>query len=273
MLASYPLVRNLYAFSTRFGVSTRPSRLGSSPSSASSCLIKSCIVLFYISVLAAQSSDPDRLYAERSNLASARQAAEIWRANLAGGGAGAFEAAWKLARADYWLGGHAPQSERRKLYEEGIQAGRQAIALQPNRPEGHFWLAANMGDLAESFGLRQGIKYRTQIKNELLTVLRLDPAFQQGSADRALGRWYFKVPSLFGGSHKLAEQHLRESLKYDANSTASHFFLAELYIDDNRKADARVELQKILDAPLDPQWAPEDREFKDKAQKLLATLK
>ena len=211
------------------------------------------------------------MYAARSNLASARQAAEIWKANLAGGGPGGFEAAWKLSRADYWLGGHAP--EGRKWFEEGIQAGRQAIALQPNRPEGHFWMAANMGALAESFGLRQGIKYRKPIKEALLTVLRLDPTFQQGSADRALGRWYFKVPGMFGGSHKLSEQHLRESLKYNENSTASHFFLAKLFIDDGRQADARLELQKVLDAPLDPQWTPEDREFKEKARKLLASLK
>ena len=59
-----------------------------------------------------------------------------------------------------------------------------------------------MGALAESFGMRQGIKYRGQIKDALLTTLKLDPAFLQGSADRALGRWYFKVPGLFGGSNK-----------------------------------------------------------------------
>ena len=213
------------------------------------------------------------MYADRANLSSARRAAESWRAELAGGGAGAFAAAWKLARADYWLGGHAPEAERRKWYEEGIDAGRKGAALQPNRPEGYFWMAANMGALAESFGLRQGIKYRKPIKEALLTVQRLDPAFQQGSADRALGRWYYKVPGLFGGSHKLSEQHLRASLRYNEHSTASHFFLAELFLDDGRKAEARVELQKILDAPLDPDWSPEDREFKEQAQRLLASLK
>jgi len=134
-------------------------------------------------------------------------------------------------------------------------------------------MAANMGALAESFGLRQGIKYRKPIKEALLTVLRVDPAFEQGSADRALGRWYYKVPGLFGGSNKLSEQHLRESLKYNEHSTASHFFLAELFIDDGRKAEAHVELQKILDAPFDPDWAPEDREFKEKARKVLSSLK
>ena len=130
-----------------------------------------------------------------------------------------------------------------------------------------------MGALAESFGMRQGLKYRGDIKNELLLVLKLDPAFQQGSADRALGRWYFKVPGLFGGSNAKSEEHLRKSLTYNPDSSASHFFLAETLIAMNRKADARAELQKVIDGPTDPDWAPEDREFKDKARRLLATLK
>ena len=59
-----------------------------------------------------------------------------------------FEAAWKLARADYWLGGHAPEAERRGFFERGIDAGRKAAALQPTRPVGHFGIAANMGALS-----------------------------------------------------------------------------------------------------------------------------
>jgi tetratricopeptide (TPR) repeat protein len=213
----------------------------------------------------------DALYANRANPTSAATAAEIWSAALAANPRD-FDAAWKLARADYWLGGHAPESSRRGFLERGIEAARQAAAIDPNRPEGHFWIAANMGTLAESFGLRAGLKYRKAIKEELETVLRIDPAFQQGSADRALGRWYFKVPRLFGGDRKLAEEHLRRSLRYNPDSTASHFFLAEGMIDDNRTNDARAELQKVLDAPLDPDWAPEDREFKEKARALLQRL-
>src|SRR5678816_190566 len=108
MSALYPLVRNLYAFSTRLGVSRSPSRSGSSPRSVSSFLIASCILLFYIPALAAQSADPpsrdarvaeaERLYTDRADLASARRAAEMWSAALAAD-ARDFDTAWKLARA------------------------------------------------------------------------------------------------------------------------------------------------------------------------------
>jgi tetratricopeptide (TPR) repeat protein len=208
--------------------------------------------------------NPDALYAKREDLASAREAAAIWQARLQQN-ARDYESAWKLARARYWLGGHAPERERKTFLERGIEAARTAAALEPNRPEGHMWLAANMGALAESFGLRQGLKYRGAIKDELLAVLRIDPAFQEGSADRALGRWYFKVPGLFGGSNRKSEEHLRRSLTYAPNSTISHYFLAETLLDEGRKEEARAELQKVIDAPLDPDWAPEDRDFKSKA--------
>jgi hypothetical protein len=49
----------------------------------------------------------------------------------------------------------------------------------------------------------------------------------------------------------------------------SHFFLAELLIDEGRNNDARQELQAVIDAPFSAQWAPEDREYKEKARALL----
>ena len=223
-------------------------------------------------VVPAAAQDANALYADRANLASATAASALW-SEAAKRDPRDFEAAWKLARVSYWLGGHAPEKDRRGYLDTGMQASRAAIALEPQRPEGHFWLAANMGTLAESFGLRNGLRYRGPVKDELETVLKLDPAFMNGSADRVLGRWYFRVPRLFGGSNKRAEEHLRASLKYDEHSTISRFFLAEVLIDEDRKPEARAELQKVIDAPLSEEWAPEDKEYKDKATALLGRIK
>lgn len=224
-------------------------------------------------VASAQSTvDADALYAGRANLSNARQAADLWSRELQARPEN-FEVAWKLARINYWLGTHAPEAERRAYLEEGIKAAETARVLEPARPEGHFWVAANMGALAEAFGIRAGLKYRKPIKEALERVLKLDPAFMQGSADRALGRWYHQVPRMFGGNHKLAESHLRASLTYFPQSTLSHYFLAELLLDENRRAEARSALQAVLDAPLSDEWAPEDAVYKDRARKLLAKIK
>jgi tetratricopeptide (TPR) repeat protein len=247
-------------------------RLLGVPNALLGLVLYSIVSLDFSVGIAAQAADPDALYRQRENLASAQQAEAIWAQRLAAN-AKDFESAWKLARARYWLGTHGPEKARRAALENGIAAGRAAIALEPNKPDGHFWTAANMGALAESFGLRQGLKYRGEIKSELETVLRLDAAFQQGSADRALGRWYYKVPGLFGGSNQKSEEHLRKSLTYNPNSTASLFFLGETLIDVKKKDEARATLQKAIDAPLDPDWAPEDRDFKDKARQRLHDLK
>ena len=231
-------------------------------------LLGSCALTTFPSAAALQqtappaAADPDALYRDRENIASARQAADLWAAAAAAGTS--FEASWKLARTMYWLGTHGPERERRASLERGVKSGEQAIKLQPERPEGHFWLAANMGALAESFGLTQGIRYRGRIKDALLKVRSLDASWQQGSADRALGWWYYKVPGLFGGSRKKAEEHIRQALTYNPQSTASLYFLAEVLLAERRRDEARALLLQVIDAPIDPNWAPEDKDFKRK---------
>ena len=214
-------------------------------------------------------ADPDALYAKRDEIASARRAVTVWQSRLQPRRRGISNRAWKLARARYWLGGHAAASEARPSSKTGSRRRRPRPRSEPDQPEGHFWMAANMGALAESFGMRQGIKYRGAIKDALLTVLNLDPAFQQGSADRALGRWYSRCRGCSAAAGRSQRSTCARSLTYASHSISSQFFLAETLFELDREAEARAELQRVLDAPIEPEWAPEDREFKAKATQRL----
>ena len=214
------------------------------------------------------SADADALYRLREDPESAKRAADLWATRAATD----FESGWKLSRVCYWLGTHGPRAQRRAALERGVMAGEGAVRLAPGRPEGHFWLAANMGTLAESFGLRQGLKYRGRIKDELARVLAIDPAWQESSAESALGRWYLEVPRLFGGSKRKAEEHLRRALAINSQSRAALSYLADVLIDGGRKDEARQLLRRVIDAPVDPEWVPEDREFTRQAEERLKTL-
>ena len=223
-------------------------------------------------VVASTSTEADALYALRDDHPNALAAAAFWAQRVASDQAD-LEAAWKLARACYWLGSHVPEADRRARFEQGIEAARRAVAAWPNRPEGHFWMAANMGGMAEGFGLRAGLRYRGAIKASLEKALAIDAAYLDGSADRALGRWYARVPRLFGGSDAQAVEHLQRSLKFAPNSIPSHLFLAETYLDMDRQADARRELEVVLAASFEADWMPEEREFKKQAEAHLRRLR
>jgi hypothetical protein len=232
------------------------------------CLVAILCVSGVVAAQPGTSGNADALYRQRETVANAERAAEIWAAKAKTD----FESAWKLARAYYWIGTHQPPAQGRRTLERGVEAGENAIRLQEGRPEGHFWLAANMGRLAQSFGLRQGVKYRGRIRDELERVLTIDPGFQGGSADDALGQWYDSVPRMFGGSSQKAEQHFQRALSRDPNNTSVLMSLAERRIAAKKHDEARVFLQRLLDAPVEPEWEPEAREFKKKAAALLAKL-
>jgi len=227
------------------------------------------VVLVLATPVRAADPDPDSLYQQRADIARARQALDIWDARVQANPRD-FVSAWKAARAAYWIGPHEEKEAGRATLERGIAAGKQAASISPDRPEGHFWTAANMGALAESYGLRQGIKYRGAIKDELERTLKIDPSFQKGSPYAALGRWYHMVPGLFGGSEAKSEEYLRKALTYDANNVLAHFYLAETLFERDKSAEAIEELRKTIAAKGDTEFEPEDREMQAKASAALA---
>lgn len=212
--------------------------------------------------------DPDSLYRGRAHRPNAEAAADIWAATAST----EFESAWKLARVCYWLGSHGTEPQRRAALERGVQAGETAVRLAPDRPEGHFWMAASMGALAEAFGMSQGLKYRGRIREALERVLAIQPGWQQGSAEAALGRWYARVPRLLGGNKGKAEAYYRQALAVDPYSRLALVYYAEL-IEDDRPVEARALLQRVLEAPPDEAWGPEDADWVLKAKAGLARIR
>jgi Tetratricopeptide repeat len=213
--------------------------------------------------------DPEELYRHRDDLSSAKRAADLWAPKAQS----SFDPAWKLARISYWLGTKLPEAERRAALERGVNAGGAAVRLAPGRPEGHFWLAADMGALAESFGLILGLKYRGRIRNELERVMAIDADWQDGIAECALGEWYDEVPAWLGGSRAKAKEHLQRVLAAHPHQKTALSFLADVFIAEGRNDEARGLLRRLIESPIEPEWRPEDVDLQTKASARLRTLK
>jgi Tfp pilus assembly protein PilF len=214
----------------------------------------------------------DKLYAQRAELARAREGVILLRRALASD-MGSYDAAWRLARFNYFLGSHATdKTERDRAYNEGVDAGRRAIKLQDAKPEGHFWLGANLGGKAETSAL-SGMAAVDEIRGEMEKVIKLDEGFQSGSAYMALGQVYLEAPGMLGGDSKKAVEILEKGLRFGENNELYHVRLAQAYLAVDRKEDARRELDKVLNMKPDPDYLPEANDAAAEARKLLEEIK
>ena len=222
-------------------------------------------------VAAERIAEADRLYSQREDLSKVRlSVAELRQARIAD--YGNYEAAWKLARATYYLGSHTTdERERDEAFREGSDIGKIAVQLDSGMPEGHFWLGANYGGAAEHSTLA-GLSTVEDIRREMEAVLKIDEQFQGGSAHLALGQLYLQAPRLLGGDYQKAIEHLEKGLKFGSNNAMLRLRLAEAYVETKRTADARKQIDVILKMTPDPDYVPEYKEAVDKAKKLLEKI-
>ncbi|MGI9168500.1 MAG: TRAP transporter TatT component family protein, partial [Pyrinomonadaceae bacterium] len=183
-----------------------------------------------------------------------------------------YEAAWKAAKFNYYLGAHTEdERERDAAFREGIDIGKIAVQLQGDKADGHFWLGANYGGSAEHSTLA-GLSSVEDIRREMETVLKIDEGYQGGSAYLALGQLYLQAPRILGGDYLKAVQYLEKGLKFGKDNALLRLQLAEAYHTANRDGDARKQIQFILSMAPNPDYLPEQKEAVDKAKKLLEKM-
>ena len=216
---------------------------------------------------AASLAEAEPLYGQREELPKIRQAVTLLR-QARTADYGSYEAAWKLARADYYLGEHTTDdSERDDVFREGIDAGKAAIQLQPNKADGHFWLGANYGGSGAHSALAS-LSTVEDIRREMETVLKLDEGYNLGSAYLGLGQLYLQAPRVLGGDNAKAISYLEKGLKFGANNALLRVRLAEAYAATNRDNDARKQIAIILSMNPEPGYVPEHNDAVAKAKKL-----
>ena len=159
-----------------------------------------------------------------------------------------------LSRAWFLFAENRARSEEARLaaYERGRAAAEQAIAVAPGNAEAHLWYAIHLGSWANAKGLLRSLLTLRTLRREVDTVLRLDPDNIDGHI--VAGSIHRDLPVLLGGDRAAAEQHFKRVRTLDPHLTGVRVELAQLYINTGRLAEAREELQGVLDEP-----APTDR--------------
>lgn len=214
-------------------------------------------------------ADGDVLYKERADLGKAREALAKYQAALLGG-ENACDAYWKMARVEYWIGDHtAKKDEKRRVFEMAIYHGKKAVQAAPERVEGHYWLAVNYGSYGDAKGVLKSLSLVKPLKAELAKVLEIDPAYDEGGADRILGRVFYELPGFIGGDKKKSLEHLLKSRELGPRIGITRIFLADTYLALGEVEKARAELEFVIGMEPDPKLIPETADEKEQARERL----
>jgi tetratricopeptide (TPR) repeat protein len=201
-------------------------------------------------------AEADALYGQRKDLLNVRRGIIALR-QARTRDSGNYEAAWKLARLDYFLASHVQDdAQRDAAFRDGIDAGKAAVLLQDNKADGHFWLGSNYGGSAE-MSILASLSSIQDIRTQMEKVIELDESYQAGSAYLGLGQLYLKAPKVLGGDSKKAVEYLEKGLRFGSNNALLRLRLAEGYHALGRDQEAQKQIDFILKMTPDADYLPE----------------
>ena len=163
------------------------------------------------------------------------------------------------------------QDEKLAAYDKGREIGKRAVELAPKNPEAHVWYGINTGRWGQTKGIMRSLFLLPTVREEVDATLALDPKNLRALALQ--GNVFFEVPRLAGGDREKAEAVFRKAIEIDPHFTNARIDLARVLIATGRYADARRELQQVLDekAPQNvADWTVKDA---PRARQLLESIK
>jgi tetratricopeptide (TPR) repeat protein len=159
-------------------------------------------------------------------------------------------AAWQFARACYDFNDFATNNAgRAELAGRGIAACRQLLARESNSAPGHYYLAIELGQLADTRRNLAAFKMVKEMEREFKTADDLDEHFDYAGPARCLGLLYRDAPGWpvsIGSRHK-AREWLEQAVKLAPDYPENRLNLVESYWQWKDREAASHEL-KTLDA-------------------------
>lgn len=163
---------------------------------------------------------------------------------------------WRLARAASelcTLDGGGPCTA---ALPAGLAAGKRAVELDPDRIEGHYYLAALHGFNAQA--QRGGdVKPLVQLLiSEGELAAKVDEKYDSGGPHRLLGTMYARAPAppVAVGDPEKAVSHLQKAVALAPDYPLNQIYLAEALIADERYPDAEAAIQTAKKLLTDSKW-------------------
>jgi hypothetical protein len=142
-------------------------------------------------------------------------------------------AAWQVGRACFELVTVLTEpKEMEEIINEGIEAARASVVLDPTAAAGHYYVAITVGKLADLKRNLAAYVMVKEVEREFHKARELDERFCYAGPDRSLGLLYHQAPGwpISVGSRSKARKHLERAAELAPDFPENRLTLAEAYL-------------------------------------------
>lgn len=191
------------------------------------------------------------------------------------------------SRVLYWKGTHAAtDKEKMAIHDLGQASAEAAMKINDGYADAYYYAGINLarwgeanGVIASLFKKDQLMRYMNDAMNRPTRDGQAGESVDGYGPDRTLGRVYFKLPALFGGSHAQSVNYFKKTLEDKAYPVALNVvYYAETLADGStsEKALAKQILDELVSqdpATYNPARVAENLEEFEMAKQLRAKIR
>jgi tetratricopeptide (TPR) repeat protein len=154
-----------------------------------------------------------------------------------------------------------------KHREAGKLHAKEALRIDAQNGPAHYWfghILLQFADAEQSYGrLKEAVP-------QFEAAEKADPNYDNGGPLRMLGRIYQETPGgpFFMGDKKKAMGYFERAVAASGEFLQNRLWLAEVYVDQKKFAEAKSQIDSILNAKPRQAHAREDQKYQEKAKKL-----
>ncbi len=178
----------------------------------------------------------------------------------------------QLSHIHYKIAGKVQEKLQETEYQKCIEYADAAIARYPEAGTAYFMKALCIGKRGELNGVWSSLKMLDDFESNMKKAVEFNPSLDGGGPYRALGRFYFQLPRLLGGSLKNAIQYLEKAMTYDPENWENLLFLGEAYLEDDRYQKAHTLLARFMKVTLNRAQDPKVDARRKHVQELIQEI-
>lgn len=178
----------------------------------------------------------------------------------------------QLSHIHYKIAGKVKEDLAEMEYKKCIEYADAAILRNPNAGTAYFMKALCLGKRGELNGVWSSLQMLNDFESNMKRAVELNPSLDGGGPYRALGRFYFQLPGLLGGSLKDAIQNLEKAMTYGPENWENLLYLGEAYMEADRYQQARPLLTRFMQITSSRAHEPKMNANRKQAQKLIQEI-